>query len=490
MDSKFILDIRIKTYGWLARNSGAITNSVGAGRNFGISDCTKNQTVAISSTKEPGIVSNATLKGSEGGVYTYTVNDDGTTIFSIANGVSITKIEVTDPSTSAVAYKVEFVNEGGVAIKETAEHEGEPGEAATLTAADKAEVDYEGKRYVYASDNSGETTIASDGSTVVTVVFREAALYAYSVVTSLGDTIATGKAYEGSSVTAHYGRFALDGTTLYGAAKQGSNPWWGKVFTVGEDNHVETIAYSKKTEGVVFFMEAEEIAGATASSSANADIRCSMGKGGFFAEETALTTLEPGLYTLTTSVWGNAGTTFTFVAGEDVALEATTTGSIADATSESFAVAASGTTVAVKAAGDKNHVLDFVYIVKTADESVEAPEITVDGCNVGIEATAANTGAKVEIRYTTDGSEPDESSTLYEEELNLTEECTVKAIAISVNGTKSAVSSAAVELNPTAVGSIKTAPEADESTYTLDGAKVGGATRGLLIRGGKLILVK
>ena len=53
------------------------------------------------------------------------------------------------------------------------------------------------KKYFYESDDSEGKTIASDGSTVVTITYREAETYSYSVKSSTGTTIAEGSNFEG-----------------------------------------------------------------------------------------------------------------------------------------------------------------------------------------------------------------------------------------------------------------------------------------------------
>ena len=77
-------------------------------------------------------------------------------------------------------------------------------------------------------------------------------------------------------------------------------------------------------------------------------------------------------------------------------------------------------------------------------EVVEMPEITPNGGTISkdqtIEITCATDGAS--IYYTTNGNDPTTESTLYEGPFTLTEECTVKAIAVADNMENSAIAEA------------------------------------------------
>ena len=76
----------------------------------------------------------------------------------------------------------------------------------------------------------------------------------------------------------------------------------------------------------------------------------------------------------------------------------------------------------------------------TVAETVSKPTITDNGDNtVSITAGVSDADKKVTTYYTTDGSVPTAESAEYKEALALTADCTVKAITISEQGTKSEV---------------------------------------------------
>lgn len=190
--------------------------------------------------------------------------------------------------------------------------------------------------------------------------------YSYTVKSSIGTTIATGNGRATNTISYYYPQYILKEHKLYEASKQGSNPWYGTTFELTSDNQEVTHTYTQVTgdsRRFVFYKEGEDIAGATAYSSGNADIRCSGGKGGAFPANTKLVTLPAGAYQIRGQVWGNSGTTFSITAGDGgtVLWSQGTTGSLVYSTSATFQLPET-TDLYVSRAGDKSHVLDNVYI--------------------------------------------------------------------------------------------------------------------------------
>lgn len=221
----------------------------------------------------------------------------------------------------------------------------------------------EGQKYYATSTTSFTVTDNADDNNFE-VTLREAYVYSYSANSSIGTLVASGSGTEGETVNYAYSKYILQGTDLYEAAKQGSNPWWGKNLLLDEDNKTDVITYNKTVEDVVFYSEAENIEGATSTSAANAEIRCS-GKAGASNGSLDITTLPAGKYVLYTSVWGNAGTTIRFNAGTTEIFAAETKGYIQDYNTEEFTLL-ENTTISFTGA-DNNHPVDFVYIKRTGD---------------------------------------------------------------------------------------------------------------------------
>ena len=122
------------------------------------------------------------------------------------------------------------------------------------------------------------------------------------------------KVWEGETATLWYPEFILDGDSL-----------WFKNFGVTTANQFTydnvmtssvraTIDYEKKysmfnttdamMKNVVFYKEAEDIAGFTVSEQPNQGVRCSMGKCAYNLEDVVLCTLEPGTYLVGNQFWG------------------------------------------------------------------------------------------------------------------------------------------------------------------------------------------
>lgn len=288
-----------------------------------------------------------------------------------------------DYTAATADYTIKYMS-GEVELKEAVVRNGDVGSSISLTESDKIVIWKDNVKYIYDSDDASSKTIAEDNSTIVTVNFREAYTYNYTVKSSLNTTITTGSAIEGETVRYPYARYLNVDGTLYDAVRQGSNPWWGKSFVLTEDNHVETVNYNATSiKNVVYFTETEDIPGATKVTGSNADIRCSMQAGGNY--QGVLTTLQPGKYKLMTSVWGNAGQTFVFKAGESTILSQETKGYIQDATSDAFIVT-EPTEVTIEG-GDNNKVTDFICIYKVGnvsynagdDATMEITNPTIDG---------------------------------------------------------------------------------------------------------------
>ena len=214
--------------------------------------------------------------------------------------------------------------------------------------------------------------------------------------------VGTGSDYENSNITYHYPRFALSGETLYVKNKKSDNPWFGISDMLSSDGQEFNVTYSDGIiENVVFYKEAEDIEGMLSTTTSNADIRCSNGTGAYTpdGEDITVTELQPGIYQIFTSVWGNAGTTFNIICG-DVTLTCETKGYIQDYNSEEIVLTAA-TPVVIQAAGNANRCLDFIYIVRVPesyDYIVKAVDSDYNELSV-IAQGSAYAGSTVTVPY-------------------------------------------------------------------------------------------
>jgi hypothetical protein len=223
-------------------------------------------------------------------------------------------------------------------------------------------------------DYNGSFKVNGDNPSV-SFTMDAKSLITYNVVAVDGEgnilsTLSTGTVYEGETANYGYSQFiAVDGV-LYTAAKQITNPWWGKSFTPQADGETVTITYTPEgTTGVVFCEEAENISTLTPVTGGNTDIRASNRAGGYAASDALITTLPAGKYKVAGATYGNAGTTFTVKAGEEIVLTITTAGNPVHTVGEEF-VLTEETEIIVPQAGNGGNspkTIDYLYIVKTGD---------------------------------------------------------------------------------------------------------------------------
>ena len=152
----------------------------GGGRTFGVLDVKKDQTITVEVTEQPSIKlggESIELFAQGDGSYTYYVNADCDVVFNLPRYNVISKIKVED--FQGVEYTVRFVDKTGKKVKEDVKHKGVVGQPVTLLPSDMAPVDLEdGSRLVFQTASNSETNVIKrDGSTVVTVLYRDAEKY-------------------------------------------------------------------------------------------------------------------------------------------------------------------------------------------------------------------------------------------------------------------------------------------------------------------------
>ncbi len=274
------------------------------------------------------------------------------------------KIEVTTDVVPYADYTVMYVSSIGTEIATASTYNDAVGSDITLKASDTEAIYFEEKKYVYVSDDSEGKTVAEDGSTIVTVTFREASKWSYTAKSNVGTFNVTGEVWEGDAVSVAYPRYILVGNQLY--KKNANSNDYHQLFTPTADNHIETLTYVADLENIVYYREAEEIEGMTSSSSSNANIRCSNAFGAYNKgpEIVSVTTLPAGVYKIYTAVWGSKDTNLLFNLG-DVEWGAMTTGSWTSRETE-FTLYADGT-ISLPASGSSSRVIDYIVIQKIGD---------------------------------------------------------------------------------------------------------------------------
>ena len=282
---------------------------------------------------------------------------------------------------SATNYIVKYVDAAGNEIKTSSTYVAESGLVPSLTESDKDAIYNEDKtvKYVYDSDDAASLKIAADGSTVVTVKFREAAKwnYTFNAVDEEGNPlqegIVKGTNFEGETFDVGYPYAINVDSTLYTSDKLSSDKkGYYLSYTLEADNQVKNITFKPTTTtDIVFLSEAENIEGLTKATNNNTFVRSSNGGSAYAAEaDVEITKLQPGKYKLTAVVCDatkNAGSEWNFLAGENNIFKFTaSTVNWAQGTSEEFEVNAE-TPIYLAKGGSANQAVDFIYIQKTGD---------------------------------------------------------------------------------------------------------------------------
>lgn len=304
---------------------------------------------------------------------------------------------------SAADYAVVFVDESGNVLKDTVTYTGATGASIELEDEDTEDIWVDGVKYVYESDDASGQTIASDGSTVVTVTFRVAETYSYTVYGTAGDTtfeIGTDSVYEGETGSCPYSIYVSVDSVLYSASNDNSTYYYIAQVTPDADDYSYTISYSEAgVTGVVYCGEGENIEGMTASTSAVASYRTSGGTIGYSDEAVTITNLSAGKYYIVAGTFqcSDANTTeldFVFTAGEDTVFTAQhtsySTWPIAYTSDEFELSVASDLVLQPSYDGGSANGLDYIYVVQT--------EAGI-GEETGIENIAADTTGNETVTY-------------------------------------------------------------------------------------------
>ena len=261
---------------------------------------------------------------------------------------------------------------GGAEVKESRVETGTKGAASVISDADKADFIAGSKKYIYVNDNAGEVTVAADGSSVVTVNFREASIFNYSIVTDKGLTVASGSSFEGEKPTVGYPRYALSqaDSVLYQAGP--TNKEYRKEITMDEDNKSVVIAYNKESVNkVVFYTEGEDISGTTPVTYGNVAVRASKAGAVKTTEDVAITMLPAGKYKIHvgcfTSAKEFADKVINLGIGDKVIGFTCSAVNLSEVCSDEIVLSKTKTLKYLAEGSGDNAALDYLYIEKTGN---------------------------------------------------------------------------------------------------------------------------
>lgn len=239
------------------------------------------------------------------------------------------------------------------------------------------------KKYIYESGNETKAAVKEATSNVITLKFREAATYKYTVKNNINDYAVSGTAFEGDNAKVAFSQYILKDGVLYETNKIDDNKkQFNWTFAVNEDNTVKTLNYKKTTiNNVAYYSEGENIEGLTIINGGNSAIRSSNSASAYAKDaDVVFTTLPAGKYKLTSSICdfqgSKASAEFSYKAGEKVIF--THKAEVINShtkTSEEFTLNESTPISLVKGGNDKQGI-DYIYIQRTGDatETVSVSE--------------------------------------------------------------------------------------------------------------------
>lgn len=479
-------------------------------------------------------------------------NNDGSGRLSGKASDKAPVLKITTVSASSTTkYTIKYVDASGKDIKEAQKYDGIIGQNFTASTEDMAAVYTSDKKYIYESGNETKVAVKEATSNVITLKFREAATYKYTVKNDINDYAVSGTAFEGENATVAFSRYTLKDGVLYEA--NAISQQYNLTFAVNEDNIVKTINYKKTSiDNVAYYSEAEDISTLTSTNAGYIPIRCSSAKGAYAATDAVITKLPAGTYKLTTAVFGNAGTTFNFYAGKKNIFTISTAGRLNEEPSSSFTLTEPTDIILNQAgnAGSSPKVLDYIIIKQEAvtisvsdagyatyattnnivvpkSNDVEVMTVKVNDDNSTITLNKveagtvipANTGILVKaapgdynfVVTSDEGKELENNSLVAAKEavtsygskyFALTKIGDKVGFALVENGVVIPAGKAYLEVptstlakffgldgEATGINSVKTA-KADGAYYTLEGVKTTKPVKGLYIHNGKKIVVK
>lgn len=282
-----------------------------------------------------------------------------------------------DYSTPTANYTVKYQC-GGEDIKDADVREGDVDAAIVLLASDKATFDKDEKRYIYVSDDLGTKTVAEDGSTVVTITFREAAKYNYTITSSYDGAAlpwsVAGSCWEDqNTVKVSYPRYQASGSKLVGLAPVSNN--LTKSITITGDDFESDLEYAYESiDNLYLLSEAENLGTGLATNATTYTDRVS-NRLIIYGSEGTLANLPAGKYIFTLgAIGGDTGShivNYTVSAGATQVASGTCTGNFLTLiTSEEFIIPESTDITFTCSDPASGRGIDLVYVQRTGDATV------------------------------------------------------------------------------------------------------------------------
>lgn len=216
--------------------------------------------------------------------------------------------------------------------------------------------------------SEGGTVKISEGLNNFDVSVRKANTFNYSANAVLEDETVIKELYSNSGFEAEtvylpYPKFINIDGTLYETTT--TNNECRKSLVLNNNETVNIVYKPTDYKNILFFSEAEDIDGMTATEDGYVKARCSNAFGAYATSDISVTSLPEGSYKVYGFAWGNAGTTFTINAGENAVASFGTAASAVDVSSGDAFDLTGNTEIKIGEAGNAGnspHVLDFLFI--------------------------------------------------------------------------------------------------------------------------------
>lgn len=223
------------------------------------------------------------------------------------------------------------------------------------------------KKYIYQSGNTPITAVANAASNVITLVFREAATYNYTVTTNQGTVLANTSDFEAETIYQPYPRYDLKNGVMY--EKGAISNEYRQQFNLTENNQAVLVdGYSNSgISNVVYYIEGENIEGVSVTTDGTISTRSSNAAAGLRndADRTIYSNLAPGKYKIFVAynrTSGTASNTFT-VDGQNIVLSVGSGSNMVTTNSDEITVSSTSDVVW----SDGASPLDYIYIQKVGD---------------------------------------------------------------------------------------------------------------------------
>ncbi len=288
--------------------------------------------------------------------------------------VILKNIEIQETvSEEPVPYQIKYVC-GSEEVKTTAEVKGMAGNSIQLAQQDKTDFfnSDNTKKYIYVSDDSEGKIISKDELTVVTINFREAATYSYSLVSDKGAVLKSGSDFEGETLTIGYPRYYLNKSDSVLVEAAVNNKQYNKSFTLDKNNQEISVAYNMSSKSrIAFYTEGEDIAGVTTTTSGNIPDRASKALAATTSKDVYVTSLPAGKYKIHvgcfTSSGEPAGKIVKLALGDRELNFECTAVNLSEVSSEEIAISKTTQLVYLADGSSNNSALDYLYIEKTGN---------------------------------------------------------------------------------------------------------------------------